>query len=209
MIRRHPHVFGDASRDEFLGGNMWRRIKAEEKAERGAAAPSSRLDDVPIALPALTRAVKLQKRAAEVGFDWPSLGPVLAKAEEEIAELKAAIAEGGGDKRAQGADCRGVRRSAVRHGEYRAPSRRRSGSGAARAPTANSCGGFAASRRRSARTAVSPKTRRWKKWISSGTKRRRPRRTAKAIPPRAAAARGRRGGRAARASREERGCAKR
>jgi MazG family protein len=96
MIRRHPHVFGDASRDGFLGGNMWQRIKAEEKAERGAAAPSSRLDDVPIALPALTRAVKLQKRAAEVGFDWPSLGPVLAKAEEEIAELKAAIAEGGG-----------------------------------------------------------------------------------------------------------------
>ena len=97
MIRRHPHVFGDASRDEFLGGNMWQRIKAEERAARGAAAPSSRLDDVPIALPALTRAVKLQKRAAEVGFDWPSLDPVLAKAEEEIAELKAAIAEGGGD----------------------------------------------------------------------------------------------------------------
>ena len=156
MIRRHPHVFGDASRDEFLGGNMWQRIKAEEKAERGAAAPSSRLDDVPIALPALTRAVKLQKRAAEVGFDWPSLGPVLAKAEEEIAELKAAIAEGGGDKRAQGADCRGVRRSAVRHGEYRAPSRRRSGSGAARAPTANSCGGFAASRRRSRKDGRKP-----------------------------------------------------
>ena len=54
---------------------MWQRIKAEEKAARGAAAPSSRLDDVPIALPALTRAVKLQKRAAEVGFDWPSLAP--------------------------------------------------------------------------------------------------------------------------------------
>ena len=51
---------------------------------------------MPIALPALTRALKLQKRSAEVGFDWPSLGPVLAKAEEEIAELKAAIAEGGG-----------------------------------------------------------------------------------------------------------------
>ena len=97
MIWRHPHVFGDASRDEFLGGVMWQRIKAEEKAERGAAAPSSRLDDVPIALPALTRAVKLQKRAADVGFDWPSLGPVLAKAEEEIAELKVAIAESGGE----------------------------------------------------------------------------------------------------------------
>ncbi len=53
----------------------------------------SRLDDVPLALPALSRAVKLQKRAAKVGFDWPSLTPVLAKAEEEIAELKTAIAE--------------------------------------------------------------------------------------------------------------------
>ncbi|HMK41025.1 MAG TPA: nucleoside triphosphate pyrophosphohydrolase [Methyloceanibacter sp.] len=94
MIRRHPHVFVDPSlRDEFLGSNVWERIKAEEKAERGVP-PSdagSRLDEVPLALPALARAVKLQKRAAEVGFDWPSLEPVLAKAEEEIAELKDAI----------------------------------------------------------------------------------------------------------------------
>jgi len=100
MIRRHPHVFADASRDEFLTRNMWQRIKNEEKAERGAAAEGSRLDDVPLALPALTRAVKLQTRAADVGFDWPSLVPVLAKAEEEIAELRTAIAEseGEGDK---------------------------------------------------------------------------------------------------------------
>ena len=100
MIRRHPHVFGDASRDEFLTRDLWQRIKAEEKAAGGAAGEGSRLDDVPLALPALTRAVKLQKRAAEVGFDWPSLGPVLAKAEEEIAELKIAIAasEGEGEK---------------------------------------------------------------------------------------------------------------
>ena len=97
MIRRHPHVFADASRDEFLTGDMWQRIKNEEKAERGAAAEGSRLDDVPLALPALTRAVKLQKRAAEVGFDWPSLAPVLDKAEEEIAELKTAIAESDGE----------------------------------------------------------------------------------------------------------------
>ena len=99
MIRRHPHVFADASRDEFLTGDMWQRIKNEEKAERGAAAEGSRLDDVPLALPALTRAVKLQKRAAEVGFDWPSLAPVLDKAEEEIAELKTAIAEERGEAR--------------------------------------------------------------------------------------------------------------
>jgi MazG family protein len=99
MIRRHPHVYADASRDEFLRGDMWQRIKDEEKAERGAAAEGSRLDDVPLALPALARAVKLQARAADVGFDWPSLVPVLAKAEEEIAELKAAIAESEGEKR--------------------------------------------------------------------------------------------------------------
>ena len=98
MIRRHPHVFADASRDEFLTGDMWQRIKNEEKAERGAAAEGSRLDDVPLALPALTRAVKLQTRAADVGFDWPSLVPVLAKAEEEIAELRTAIAASEGDK---------------------------------------------------------------------------------------------------------------
>ena len=92
MIRRHPHVFEDPSRrEEFLSTDLWRRIKAEEKAERGAGEPSSVLTDVPVALPALTRAVKLQRRAAEVGFDWPSLAPVLAKAEEEIGELKAAI----------------------------------------------------------------------------------------------------------------------
>ncbi len=93
MIRRHPHVFAGASRDAFLAEDMWQRIKAEEKAGRGAESRSSLLDDVPLALPALTRAVKLQKRAAKVGFDWPSLAPVLAKVEEEIAELKAAISE--------------------------------------------------------------------------------------------------------------------
>jgi len=98
MIRRHPHVFADpALRDEFLTSGLWERIKAEEKAERGksASGSASRLDDVPLSLPALTRAVKLQKRAAEVGFDWPSLAPVLAKAEEEMAELKEAIAAQG------------------------------------------------------------------------------------------------------------------
>jgi MazG family protein len=98
MIRRHPHVFGDADRNAFLTDGTWQRIKDEEKAERGAVSGASRLDDVPLALPALTRAVKLQKRAAEVGFDWPSLSPVLAKAEEEIAELKAAIGDGNGGR---------------------------------------------------------------------------------------------------------------
>jgi len=98
MIRRHPHVFADPSlRDEFVNADLWQRIKAEEKAEWGARGGGSRLDDVPLAIPALMRAVKLQKRAAEVGFDWPSLAPVFAKAEEEIAELKAAIDSSGND----------------------------------------------------------------------------------------------------------------
>jgi nucleoside triphosphate diphosphatase len=96
MIRRHPHIFEDSSlRESFESSGVWERIKAEENSKRGGDTPSSLLDDVPLALPALTRAVKLQSRAARVGFDWPSLEPVLAKAEEEIGELKAAIASEG------------------------------------------------------------------------------------------------------------------
>jgi MazG family protein len=102
MIRRHPHVFEDPSRkDEFMSTDLWDRIKAEEKAGRGGGqSGASILDDVPVGLPALTRAVKLQKRAAKVGFDWPDLTAVLAKAEEEIGELKEAITENrdGGSK---------------------------------------------------------------------------------------------------------------
>ena len=95
MIRRHPHVFEDASRrEEFMATDLWDRIKAEEKAERGDDMDSkSVLADVPLGLPGLTRAVKLQKRAAKVGFDWPDLTPVLAKVEEELGELKSAIAD--------------------------------------------------------------------------------------------------------------------
>jgi MazG family protein len=91
MVRRHPHVFGDAKREEFLATDMWGRIKDAEKAERGSVNPRSRFGDVPLALPSLTRAVKLQKRAAKVGFDWGSVSPVLDKAKEELDELKAAV----------------------------------------------------------------------------------------------------------------------
>jgi MazG family protein len=94
MVRRHPHVFSEPElRSDFQTSGLWERIKAEEKAERGGASDASLLNDVPLALPSLTRAMKLQRRAASVGFDWPSLEPVLAKAEEEIAELKSAIDE--------------------------------------------------------------------------------------------------------------------
>ena len=83
MVARHPHVFGDASRDKSAEQQTrdWEQIKA---AERGAARV---LDGVALGLPALTRAVKLQKRAARVGFDWPSTDEVLAKLTEEVAEL--------------------------------------------------------------------------------------------------------------------------
>src|SRR4029078_7552375 len=70
MIRRHPHVFGtDAERAAGAAPGFWERLKARE---RGAAAPCGVLGDVPAGMPALTRAVKLQDKAARVGFDWPS-----------------------------------------------------------------------------------------------------------------------------------------
>lgn len=104
LVRRHPHVFGDeAARTAGAVKGMWERIKAEEKAEKARKRPpadtddaGSVLDDVPVALPALTRAGKLQKKAARVGFDWGEAAPVLDKAEEEIAELRDALA--GGDR---------------------------------------------------------------------------------------------------------------
>ncbi|MFN3627647.1 nucleoside triphosphate pyrophosphohydrolase [Parvibaculum sp.] len=95
MVRRHPHVFGDEG--ERSAGEVktrWEEIKAEEKAAKGAA-PESILDDVPLALPALTRAVKLQNRAARVGFDWPDTSLVVDKLNEEMLELSAEIAKGG------------------------------------------------------------------------------------------------------------------
>ncbi len=96
LIRRHPHVFGDAShRTADEQTVAWEQVKAEE---RKAKDKGGILDDVPIGLPALTRAAKLTKRAARVGFDWPSLGEVLDKLDEETQELKAEIAAGDHDK---------------------------------------------------------------------------------------------------------------
>lgn len=92
MIRRHPHVFGTAEeRAAGAAPGFWDRIKAQEKGDE--ASTGSLLDEVPTALPALTRAIKLQRKAAKVGFDWPSLSPVLAKLKEELAELEDAIAK--------------------------------------------------------------------------------------------------------------------
>jgi MazG family protein len=92
MIRRHPHVFGTAAeRAAGASPGFWDRIKAQEKGDE--ASTGSLLDEVPAALPALTRAIKLQNKAAKVGFDWPTLSPVLAKLKEELAELEDAIAK--------------------------------------------------------------------------------------------------------------------
>ena len=86
MVARHPHVFGNESRDKSAAQQTedWERIKAAERAGQGEAGA---LDGVALGLPALLRAVKLQKRAAKVGFDWPDVGPVLDKITEEAREL--------------------------------------------------------------------------------------------------------------------------
>ena len=114
MIRRHPHVFGDGTaRDPSAVRATWEELKAIERAEKAAerarfartstaANPSSQgggefseqeavsptLAHVPVGLPALTRAIKLQDKAARVGFDWPNLAPVFDKLKEEIAEFE-------------------------------------------------------------------------------------------------------------------------
>jgi ATP diphosphatase len=83
MERRHPHIFGDA---EHGGHHLWEVIKAEERA---ANPDKSALAGVALALPALERAAKLQRRAARVGFDWPDTSGARAKIDEELAELDA------------------------------------------------------------------------------------------------------------------------
>ncbi len=89
MVARHPHVFGDESRDKSAEQQTrdWESIKA---AEREGKEQKGALDGVAANLPALLRALKLQKRAARVGFDWPDAGHVLAKITEEAAELEEA-----------------------------------------------------------------------------------------------------------------------
>jgi ATP diphosphatase len=92
LIRRHPHVFGDARGLDVDAVNaQWDRIKADEKAQRGGAAPKGALAGVPVTLPALTRALKLQQKASKVGFDWNDPRAVLAKIREEADEIEAAL----------------------------------------------------------------------------------------------------------------------
>jgi ATP diphosphatase len=97
LVRRHPHVFGDTADltpDEVKG--LWEKIKAQEKAERrsrrgGVDEEAGALAGVPAALPALTRALKLQEKASRVGFDWNDPKAVLAKIREEADEIEAAL----------------------------------------------------------------------------------------------------------------------
>lgn len=91
MIHRHPHVFGEENAQSAadVEGRIWEERKAQEKRKQGQ---DSILADVPLALPSVLRAQKLQKRAARVGFEWPEAIQVLDKLEEEIQELREAIA---------------------------------------------------------------------------------------------------------------------
>ncbi|BCB08224.1 MULTISPECIES: nucleoside triphosphate pyrophosphohydrolase [Halomonadaceae] len=107
MLRRHPHVFPDGTLASRRPPGMsaedvqtqhvnsrWEALKADERAERSQQSTPSVLDDVPRTLPALSRAAKLSKRAARVGFDWPDASGVLDKIREELAEVEEALAEG-------------------------------------------------------------------------------------------------------------------
>jgi MazG family protein len=90
LIRRHPHVFGDAGpMDADQQTEAWERIKAEERSASGL---DSHIDGVSAGLPPLRRAVKLQKRAGRAGFDWTDLEPVLDKVREELGDLLFAVA---------------------------------------------------------------------------------------------------------------------
>jgi nucleoside triphosphate diphosphatase len=105
LVRRHPHVFGETRGLDTAAVNaLWDKIKAQEKAERAARraiAPTDgrerskgALAGVPVALPALMRALKLQEKAGKVGFDWPSAREVLDKIREETAEVEAELDKG-------------------------------------------------------------------------------------------------------------------
>jgi MazG family protein len=93
LERRHPHVFGAAQIAGVLEQSAaWEAHKAAERRDRGQG--DRVLDGVTLGLPALTRAAKLGKRAARVGFDWPNPGGVLAKVEEEVVEMREAVISG-------------------------------------------------------------------------------------------------------------------
>ena len=98
MIRRHPHVFENDAAERTSAKEVkrtWEEIKAAERTSAGPKTATRTLADVPLTLPALMRAVKLQKRAARVGFDWPNVLNVLDKLDEELDELREAVQAAG------------------------------------------------------------------------------------------------------------------
>jgi nucleoside triphosphate diphosphatase len=102
MVRRHPHVFGDAEiASAAAQTEAWEQHKAAERRDRAQrlGAAESVLDGVALALPALMRAVKIQQRAARIGFDWPEARPVFDKLAEEIGELRTELREGADPRR--------------------------------------------------------------------------------------------------------------
>ena len=104
LVRRHPHVFADgqlyaATQTSAVNSEQvkqrWEEIKQQERAEQAEPEQAvSVLADIPLNMPALSRALKIQKRASSVGFDWSSLPPVLAKVDEELQEVREALASG-------------------------------------------------------------------------------------------------------------------
>ncbi len=95
MLRRHPHVFADLEiKDAAHQKRVWEDYKSEERKQKGE---HSLMDGIPAGMAELQRSVKLQKRAGKVGFDWASAGPVMEKFNEELAEMRAAMASGDRD----------------------------------------------------------------------------------------------------------------
>ncbi len=100
MVRRHPHVFGDARIDDASAQTIaWEDMKAAERDTVVHKEDPSVLAGVPVALPGLTRAEKLQKRAARIGFDWPTPERVMDKVREEVREVEHELANGAGRER--------------------------------------------------------------------------------------------------------------
>ena len=101
LVRRHPHVFGDAHIESASAqSKAWEQLKTAEIAAT-ANGPTSLLDNISLALPAATRATKLQNRAAQAGFDWPHINQVMDKLAEETQEIHAEIAQGAHSERMQ------------------------------------------------------------------------------------------------------------
>lgn len=92
LVRRHPHVFADMKVESAEAQTLaWEEHKRQERDRKASSGQASTLDGVSIALPALVRSAKLQRRAAGVGFDWPDIAGVIAKVKEELAELEAEL----------------------------------------------------------------------------------------------------------------------